>query len=356
MLDMPPALNPVERRSEPTVGGLMTHPRPLRAGAVSALILSLGLGSGVVGGGVYASLRKDLTIVVAGNSTRRLTFKGTVAQVLADAGIALEGTDEVSPSPQSSVQDGLTVTVRRVVQVTIAVDGKRLQGRSAAARVGGALRGMGVALGPEDKAFPSIDAPLTPNTEIRVVRMVHQMVAQKITIPNGLKSSRDPTHPRGTVRVLQPGRTGLKERQFKVILVDGVVVSRELVGERIVQTPLDRVIEIGSRVLIASRGEFAGREYLDMVATAYSPYCCEGVFAKTAIGLTAGYGVVAVDPEVIPLGSELYVEGYGHAIAGDTGGDIKGLRIDLGFNTKQEALRFGRQTVRVYILAVKKKA
>jgi 3D (Asp-Asp-Asp) domain-containing protein len=62
------------------------------------------------------------------------------------------------------------------------------------------------------------------------------------------------------------------------------------------------------------------------------------------------YGVVAVDPRVIPLGTRLFVEGYGSAIAGDTGGAIKGNRIDLCFNSDDEAEKVGRRTVRVLIL------
>jgi 3D (Asp-Asp-Asp) domain-containing protein len=60
--------------------------------------------------------------------------------------------------------------------------------------------------------------------------------------------------------------------------------------------------------------------------------------------------VVAVDPSVIPLGSRLFIEGYGYAIAGDTGGAIQGMRIDLCFNSYDEAIRFGRRTVKVYIV------
>jgi 3D (Asp-Asp-Asp) domain-containing protein len=75
------------------------------------------------------------------------------------------------------------------------------------------------------------------------------------------------------------------------------------------------------------------------------------VDGTTSIGLRAGYGVVAVDPELIPLRSVLYIEGYGRAIAGDVGSAIKGRRIDLGFEKAREAYRFGRRVVRVYILS-----
>jgi len=71
----------------------------------------------------------------------------------------------------------------------------------------------------------------------------------------------------------------------------------------------------------------------------------------TAIGLLVRYGVVAVDPTIIPHGTHLYIEGYGYAVAGDTGGAIKGHKIDLAFPTVREALQYGRKrNVKVYIL------
>ncbi len=63
-----------------------------------------------------------------------------------------------------------------------------------------------------------------------------------------------------------------------------------------------------------------------------------------------GYSTIAVDPRVIPLGSRVYVEGYGYAIAHDTGGDIKGNRIDLFMNSEAECNSWGRRSVKVYIL------
>jgi 3D (Asp-Asp-Asp) domain-containing protein len=104
--------------------------------------------------------------------------------------------------------------------------------------------------------------------------------------------------------------------------------------------------------VIVSRGEFAGKEILVMEATAYAPWDGPGTNDITSIGLKAGFGVVAVDPTVIPLGSKLFIEGYGPAIAGDVGGAIKGPRIDLGFNTIREARVYGRRRqIRVYIIS-----
>jgi 3D (Asp-Asp-Asp) domain-containing protein len=79
--------------------------------------------------------------------------------------------------------------------------------------------------------------------------------------------------------------------------------------------------------------------------------CCGKDDGITASGMKAGKGVVAVDPTVVPLGTKLYVQGYGFCVAADTGGAIKGNKIDLCYNTYQEALNYGRKDVRVYILS-----
>jgi len=86
-----------------------------------------------------------------------------------------------------------------------------------------------------------------------------------------------------------------------------------------------------------------------MEATAYSAYD-PGCSGRTSTGRALRKGIIAVDPMVIPLGTEVYIAGYGHAIADDQGGSIKGNVIDIAFDSHVEALRFGRRTVKVYIL------
>ncbi|CUH93987.1 hypothetical protein P22_0049 [Propionispora sp. 2/2-37] len=94
------------------------------------------------------------------------------------------------------------------------------------------------------------------------------------------------------------------------------------------------------------------QKVLEMTATAYAPGALDnGKWdTKTYMGGTVHKGVAAVDPRVIPMGSKLWVEGYGEAIAEDQGSAIKGNRIDLAFNDRQEALDYGIQNRKVYIL------
>ena len=88
---------------------------------------------------------------------------------------------------------------------------------------------------------------------------------------------------------------------------------------------------------------------MTMEATAYLP-SDGGGYGITATGIPATYGVAAVDPAIIPLGSRLYIPGYGEAIAADTGGAIYGYRIDLCMESYSECMNFGRRDVTVYVL------
>ena len=103
-----------------------------------------------------------------------------------------------------------------------------------------------------------------------------------------------------------------------------------------------------------TRGQDDKMHYIGIFeATAYddSPESQGKWVGQTATGRKPQVGVIAVDPKVIPLGTELFVEGYGKCVAGDTGGAIKGRRLDLFFNTKSEVYNWGRKKVKVYKLS-----
>ncbi|MGE5423640.1 MAG: 3D domain-containing protein [Ignavibacteriales bacterium] len=125
---------------------------------------------------------------------------------------------------------------------------------------------------------------------------------------------------------------------------------------------VDGVVGTQTRRVLASLMEQPSRsgdiprytKELSLVATAYCPCdICNYPYGgqPTYIGLPLGPGIAAVDSNIIPMGTKLYVEGYGYAIAADQGSAIKGNRIDLCFADHQKALNYGIQNVKVYILA-----
>ena len=102
-------------------------------------------------------------------------------------------------------------------------------------------------------------------------------------------------------------------------------------------------------VVETPQGYIAYSQMMGMEATAYLPTdgSAEGL---TAMGIPATYGIVAVDPDIIPLGTRVYIPGYGEALAADTGGAIQGYRIDLCMEDYGEAMDFGRRNVTVFVL------
>jgi 3D (Asp-Asp-Asp) domain-containing protein len=107
---------------------------------------------------------------------------------------------------------------------------------------------------------------------------------------------------------------------------------------------------LSSRGVLGNLSRYEGKRVLSLTATGYGPGENGQWGDRTRMGTRVRYGVVAVDPRVIKLGTRLYVEGYGECVAEDTGGAIKGMRIDLAFNSDRVANQYGRKRVRVVIL------
>jgi 3D (Asp-Asp-Asp) domain-containing protein len=201
-------------------------------------------------------------------------------------------------------------------------------------------------------ADDSINRSESSETPERAVTV--KEIAQRESIPYTTLRKSSSELRSGTSKTVQAGKNGEKQVTYKVYSNGDAEVRREAVSSSVIRKPVQEIVKVGtaSHKPFASRsGYFSGGKVFSMVATGYSPCPSEnGGHTRTAIGLKVGHGVVAVDPKYIPLGTRLYVEGYGYAIAADTGGAIKGNRIDLGHDTRREAHRVGRRTVKVRIL------
>jgi 3D (Asp-Asp-Asp) domain-containing protein len=150
----------------------------------------------------------------------------------------------------------------------------------------------------------------------------------------------------GRMEKVRNGINGSITRTIQYVQRDGKLVEPKVIStEKIEMVPA--VINIGEAGWETSRGSYERVKVMTMKSSGYTRFENTN---RTALGLPAQYGVVAVDRRVIKLGTRLYVEGYGYAIAGDTGGAIKGNRIDLCFDEYGQAIRWGRRTVRVHIL------
>jgi len=313
----------------------------------------------IVGVGTYASLKKEITLQDEDKKIVVTTFKSTVKDLLEEKGIKLKKEDVVTPSLDTSLKKGMKVTIKRAVPITICVGGKAKDIYTAASNVKEVLQQNSITLGPQDKVNMSLDTPVFKYMYIDVTKVTEKIVTQEVDIPYQTETVKNDNMERGQVRVVQQGEVGKKQIVMKVIYKNGKEVAKNIIKEKIIKNPVNQIVHIGTLgIFTTSRGEtFRYREVRTMVATAYdSSEDSTGKkpgdpdYGITATGIKATRGVIAVDPRVIPLGTKLYVEGYGFGIAADTGGAIKGNKIDVYFPTREEVMRWGRRYVKVYIL------
>jgi 3D (Asp-Asp-Asp) domain-containing protein/uncharacterized protein YabE (DUF348 family) len=301
---------------------------------------------------------KHVTLVHDGLSETLETRAETADELLLERNLVRAPEDALNVDPASPLTDGETVVYRAAVPVTVVVDGAPRTVRSAAADVAQLLKQQAVAYDKHDAVAPAPSTALE-NDAVVIVRHVDAWT-ERVRKPLAARVVRRwaLTLPAGRSKVLDPGKPGLAEVDYAVTrTADRHTVRRTKLVARVLRAPRARIVAEGigeytALSEIAARGiagtlKLAGSA-LSMVATAYSASCagCSGV---TASGRPAGHGVVAVDPSVIPLGTHMYIPGYGHAVAGDTGGAIHGRRIDLGFNSNAQASRFGRRPITVYL-------
>lgn len=301
--------------------------------------------------GMVVNITRSIPVKLSvdGQVIQTRTVQKTVGSALTDLsqrfGLNIKDVDEVNLARTAALAPNTDIVVRRAIPIEVAVDGKTVHADLAPRTLAKAFKKLGITLGSKDIVSQPLNKVIQPNEKIRVVRVTekeqtiqteipYQVVDQPSDFPVGLPD-----------RLVSRGSNGLQEQTVKLTYEDGKQVNRQVLSQKIVSAPVNEVVAKGAQTSI-SRGGMVIRfkkAYL-MRATAYS--IPGGI---TATGASVHWGIVAVDPRVIPLGSSVYVEGYGEASAQDTGSAIQGKRIDLYMNSTGTAQSFGVRNVLVYV-------
>ncbi len=313
---------------------------------------------------------KSVLIDIDGEQKQVFVFSKDVQGVLAQAGISIEQADKISANLYDEVHHGQVLTVNKAVLVAFEVNGQETHFLTTAPTVLDFLGENNIALTEYDEITPSLDTPLTKDSRIVLAKSEVEIVSRQEEIPFKTVSVPNYQADVGSTKVKTAGVNGIKETSYMRIWRNGEVIHETPTEETVITEPVNEVVEYGTVMASANyRGGSVNREsitysrMIPMTATAYdlSYQSCgkrpgDRGYGITASGMRAQRGVVAVDPRVIPLGTRLYIETpdgsyiYGNAVAGDTGGAIKGNKIDLFMNSYSECMAFGRRTVNVYIL------
>ena len=323
---------------------------------------------------------KEYKVEVDGKQQAAWTTDNTVEAILAKADIEVTEHDKVSPALEEEVDADTAISVEKAYEVTILDGLEEKKVWSTSTTVADFLKQHKISLGELDRVENGMDEMVVPNSKVKVVRVEKVTDVVEDSVEFAQETKKDASLLKGKKKLVQKGENGVVAKTYEVIKENAKEVKRALKKEKTVKEPKKHVVAVGTKVVVASVSRGAdskapakkasskqavvktaaaanaapsgGKEFY-VSATAYTASCagCSGITA-TGINLKANPGlkVIAVDPNVIPLGSKVWVEGYGYAVAGDTGGAIKGNKIDLFVPNQSDALAFGRKQVKIKVL------
>jgi len=310
---------------------------------------------------------KGINLTVDGEFARYYTTAETVEQFLEEEYIEIIEHDELSHELTDEIVEGIHIELTNAYRLTILDGGEKQNVWTTGGTVEQLLEENDITLNKKDKIEPAIDETLAEGKNITITRVTHEEEEVKESIDFKTEKREDSSLEQGKEKVVTEGKKGTLVKTYKLTLENGEEVKRKLKDEKITKKPTNKVIAVGTKKpepkvvpkakksssKQSTKAPASGGKEFTMNATAYTAGCsgCSGITA-TGINLKANPNmkVVAVDPSVIPLGSRVWVEGYGEAIAGDTGGSISGNRIDVHVPNKSAAYSFGRRTVKVKVL------
>ena len=324
--------------------------------AAFALILSGSLWLAAAGAINCVTIRHD------GVQIQVNTVVGTVKDALEQSGVEIGNYDSVTPGLDERLTDNMHIVIQRAMTVNVYDADVLTTYHTVAKTVAQLLNEIGCTPNEYDEVSASLEDAVTNGMNLRIDRVVHETQQHTEEIAFETVYQNTSSLYKGVQQVSVAGSAGQRLITETVVYKNGAETDRYVVSDEVTSQPVDQVVMCGTKsvsyVVSASVvGASAGAldlsdgsqiSYSQVISGTATAYTYTG--HNTATGTAPGYGTVAVDPSVIPLGTRMYIPGYGYCVARDTGGAIKGTRIDLFFETYAQAIGWGRRSVTIYIL------
>ncbi len=324
----------------------------------------------------------NVTVSYHGENFRTVGYK-TVANVIEQEKLDVSETDTINYSPDSKLSEGMIIIIENPVTVKIKVDGETIKEETFSADVETVLSRCGVELGEDDIVKPERGTVIKKNTTIKVSRVTYKEVTKTEVASYGTTYKDTSKMYKGATYVKSKGVNGEKDVVYRVKYVEGKKVEEEVVSEKITEKPVNQVVVRGTKkpqpgykaasvtvgsktVKTVSNFKLPSKYTIDenLVPTEYKqkfngPGTAYHGGYRTSTGKIPEPGYIAVDPDIIPYGSKLWITSddgryvYGYAIAADTGGftwNGSGTLADLYFDSTPECIQFGRRAITIYVL------
>jgi uncharacterized protein YabE (DUF348 family) len=298
---------------------------------------------------------KQVHIVKDNEKKTVWTTANSVGKLLKEQKVVLNDHDQISPGPKEIIKDKMKVEIKEATHLTLVEGGKQQKVWSTSTTVADFLTQQGIKLEKLDRVEPSLSEQIKDNGVINVIRVEKVTDVVEEPVQFAIVTRKDSSLAKGKEKIVSEGLQGRVTREYEVILENNKEVSRKLIHENKIKEKHDKVVAVGTKELAlqVSRGEGSSGEEFYVYTTAYTANCngCSG-HTSTGINLHANPNakVIAVDPRIIPLGTKVYVDGYGYAVAADTGSSIKGYKVDVFFSSTSDAYRWGARKVKIKVL------
>ncbi|MGZ6346382.1 MAG: ubiquitin-like domain-containing protein, partial [Anaerolineales bacterium] len=243
------------------------------------------------------NIRRAVALILVGPDGKRTiqTSATTVGQALTETGLTLYAGDLIDPPIDTPITHAMTVTYRPGEEITISVDGTQIRVRSAAKTVGQALAETGIPLVGLDYSLPEESAQLPKDGAIRIVRVSESITMTEKTIPFNTRSEQSAELEIDQQAMLQNGEAGLAVTRLRSRSEDNVQVSQQTESESVVRPPQDRIMGIGTKIVIHTAtvdGQtFEYYRAVRMYTTSYSPCRSASPDGRCLFGTTSGLPV-----------------------------------------------------------------
>lgn len=291
---------------------------------------------------------QQVTVLCDGQTKELRTNTQKPDKILQEAGIVLEKGDgwQLQGSSSKRVRDGSVIEVLRGKSFSVIRGNDTLEYKSYKPTVGEALKDLGIPFR-KGHVYPEAGASLEQGMQVYVLGDNETLHFSEASLDIPVKYEEDYNMNFGTESVSSEGKAGTAMVVSKRVKnVDGSHSVHELTRQVLVE-PETKIIRKGMAMSVYTPEGY--KRYTKKLYAHASAYVATG--NRTAIGLVPYEGIVAVDPRIIPFYTKMYIPGYGIAMAGDTGGDMIGHRVDLFFNDYHRAIQWGRRDIEIYILA-----
>lgn len=311
----------------------------------------------------------------ANGKTGEFVFAGRVSEFLSSQGIEIDEDTALNVKLSDICFDGMEIAIANPCNVTVNVDGESVTVSTLSQNVGELLSELGITLGEDDEVEPSADTPVSEGLTVDVLRVEYKSYTKEETVAFSKKTEYSASLSKGTSKITQKGVNGKKSVVYREKIVNGEITDKTVESENEFLAPVSQIMTVGtytggntgviknsaaiselkmpSKYKLGSNGVPTNYKYT--IKGKAAAYCIPGGTTSTGKKVKPGY--IAVNPKQIPYGTEMYIVSddgivYGYAIAADTGGFAQQGKfvVDLYMNSTSQCYAWGARNVTIYVL------